>query len=64
MYIACLNEYIKLFPFIYHIVKIIIYLFMLHLLNKKASVSWYMLVGHMTSSQNESDLSKYLMMRK
>ena len=33
----------------------------LHLLNKKTSVSSDILVGHVTSSQNESGLSKYLM---
>ena len=33
----------------------------LHLLNKKVSVSSDILVGHVTSSQNESGLSKYLM---
>ena len=34
---------------------------MLHLLNKKASVSSDILVGHVTSSQNEYGLSKYMM---
>ena len=37
---------------------------MLHLLNKKASVSSDILVGHVTSSQNESGLSKYLMVHE
>jgi hypothetical protein len=37
---------------------------MLHLLNKKASVSSDILVGHVTGSQNESGLSKYLMVHK
>jgi hypothetical protein len=36
----------------------------LHLLNKKASVSSDILVGHVTSSQNESGLSKYLMVHE
>ena len=37
---------------------------MLHLLNKKASVSSDILVGHVTSSQNESGLSKYMMVHE
>jgi hypothetical protein len=37
---------------------------MLHLLNKKASVSLDILVGHVTSSQNESGLSKYMMVHE
>jgi hypothetical protein len=37
---------------------------MLHLLNKKASVSSEILVGHVASSQNESGLSKYLMVHE
>jgi hypothetical protein len=36
----------------------------IHLLNKKASVSSDILVGHVTSSQNESGLSKYLMVHE
>jgi hypothetical protein len=37
---------------------------LLHVLNKKASVSSDILVGHVTSSQNESGLSKYLMVHE
>ena len=37
---------------------------MLHLLNKEASVSSDILVGHVTSSQNESGLSKYMMVHE
>ena len=37
---------------------------MLHLLNKKARVSSDILIGHVTSSQNETGLSKYLMVRE
>ena len=37
---------------------------MLHLLNKKASVSSYTLVGHVMSSQNECGLSKYIMVHE
>ena len=37
---------------------------MLHLSNKEASVSSDILVGHMTSSQNESGLSKYMMVHE
>jgi len=36
----------------------------LHLLNKKTSVSSDILVGHVTSSQSESGLSKYLMVHE
>ena len=36
----------------------------LHLLNKKASVLSDILVGHVTSSQNESGLLKYLMVHE
>jgi hypothetical protein len=36
----------------------------LQLLNKKASVSSDILVGHVTSSQNESVLSKYLIVHE
>ena len=36
----------------------------LHLLNKKASVTSDILVDHVTSSQNESGLSKYLMVHE
>ena len=37
---------------------------MVHILNKKASVSADIVVGHVTRSQNESDLSKYLMVHE
>ena len=37
---------------------------MLHLSNKEASVSSDSLVGRMTSSQNESGLSKYMMVHE
>jgi hypothetical protein len=37
---------------------------MLHILNKKASVSSDIVVGHVTRSQNESGLSKYLMVHE
>jgi len=36
----------------------------LHLLNKKVSVSSDILVGHVTTLQNKSGLSKYLMVHK
>jgi hypothetical protein len=36
----------------------------LHLLNKKASISSDILVGHVMSSQNESGLSKYMMVHE
>ena len=37
---------------------------MLYILNKKVSVSLDIVIGHVTRSQNESGLSKYLMVHE
>ena len=54
------NVYFSMFYLVNHI----LWWYLLHLLNKRASVSSEILVGHVTSSQNESDLSKYLMVHE